>query len=490
MLEHIKEPNFILMADGYKHGHWEEIPAEVTHTYEVCVPRKSAKYSDDEIVAFGQTMIASWFSSVRITEEMIDEAEIEITEQGYNFNRRGWERISRELDGKLPLIIMGVEEGRVVKKQTPILAWTNTVPGFAWLCGDVETVIQSVMWKMTTVASICRKVRRLLKKYAEQTGTVASIDYMLHNFGDRSADGPEAAVLAAIAHAALFDGSDCTQTNSYIKKLYRTSKPATSSIEATEHYTMTSNSDCKNRDDWGAAVMLVDRLYAAVERAKRGVGVPMVSGVIDSFDDERFVRDYLGTRLHDRIVNSGGRLIARPDSGDPTTKPGQIATILAEKFGYVKNDKDYAVLHSSVGVIQGDGLNIDTVEDVLIGYINYGFSLDGFCLGMGSGITHDGRRDDFSFSVKAIANCLNSTRWEAIIKDPKTDNGKKSLSGLIRCREDKNGNLETYDVLEFGNSYFLLEAEYSGGWKIWFKNGYRVNRQSFDEVRARAREGL
>lgn len=497
MLQHLLQENFILMADGYKTCHWQQIPSNVAYTYTVMVPRKIAPYAD-EIVAAGQNMIASFLSSVRITEDMVDEAQLEIEAQGYEFYRDGWMQIVRHHDGKLPLMLFGVEEGRIVSPQTPILGWINSKPGFAWLCGDVETIIQSIGWKMTTVASICRKIRTTLHEVAQKTDTVSDISYMLHNFGDRGADGPEAAVIAGIAHAMLFDGSDCLQTNRYIKKLYRTQKNYTSSIVASEHYTMTSNSDCYNKDDYMAAAMMVQQLETAVERTKRGIGIPFVSAVIDTFDDVRFVSEYFGTNkekisaefsnLKDRIINSGGRMICRPDSGDPTKKPGEIGQLLANSFGFTTNAAGYNVLHPAVGVIQGDGLTINTFKDVLEGWINSGFSLDNFCMGMGSGITHDGRRDDFSFSVKAIANKLNNGDWVSLIKDPKTDAGKKSLSGLARCIENPNGELEIINNLKlFGGEISMWMDQ--PGWRNYLADGYREYRQSFDDVRNRARSG-
>lgn len=485
MLEHLKPFNFILAADGYKANHFAETSLDVKQKWTVIVPRKPSKYAT-EIVAAGTTMLASVFASVRIEEWMIDEAEREITAQGYDFNRQGWTIICRMMDGKLPLRVYGVEEGRVVKPQTPIVGIVNTHDSFGWLSTYVETFSQSLVWKMSTVASICRKVRKTLEHYCEQVGTdKAAVNYMLHNFGDRGADSPhEAAVLAGMAHAMIFDGSDCLRANGYIKTLYNTTKNYTSSIEATEHSVMCEHSDAKNRDDFGAAVMAVERLEACVARSKRGTGLPFMSVVIDTYNAYRFVDNYLGIQLHDRIVNSGGRLICRPDSGNPNEEPGKIGNILSELFGYTVNDQKYKVLNPCVGVIQGDGIRIDTFEDVVLGWINAGFSLDNFCLGMGSGVTHDGARDDFSFSFKAIASRRGDT-WEPELKDPITDSGKKSLSGLVRCREDVNGELEVYDALHEGNVYSMWTE--SPGWRLYFEDGWKMYVPTFDEVRDRAR---
>lgn len=489
MLEHLLQANFILQADGYKACHWQQIPENADYAYTVMVPRGLPHYAD-EIVAAGQNMIASYFASVRITEEMVDEAQLEIEAQGYEFHREGWMRIVRELDGKLPLRIFGVEEGRIIAPQTPMMGWINTVPGFAWLVGDIETVVQCIGWKMTTVASICRSVRKTLRHYADITGTTSDISYMLHNFGDRGADSPEAAVLAAISHAMLFDGSDCLQTNRYIKKLYRTQKNYTSSIVASEHFTMTLNSDCANKDDFGAAVMMVEQLEKVVQRVNEtGIGIPLASVVIDTFDDVRFADEYLGQRLKDRIINSGGRLIGRPDSGNPTEKPAEIGTIFRNRFGATTNDQGFDVLHPAIGVIQGDGVIVDTHEEIIKGWVfDGGFTLDGFCLGMGSGVTHDGRRDDFGFSVKSIAYKKRNGHWVSLLKDPKTDSGKKSLTGLARCRETETGELEIIDNLKAYGSEFDIWVD-QPGWRNYFETGFRMFRQPFEDVRKRARVG-
>jgi nicotinic acid phosphoribosyltransferase len=177
----------------------------------------------------------------------------------------------------------------------------------------------------------------------------------------------------------------------------------------------------------------------------------------------------------------------RPDSGDPTVEPGLVGHDLKNTFGYTVNEKGKFVLAPSVGVIQGDGIRVDTFEGVVRGWIDAGFSLDNFALGMGSGVTHDGARDDFSFSFKATANCANGY-WERLMKDPNTDPTKKSLCGLVYCMEDRDGNLKVYDALDSGEKYDGGELFKTGpGWRSFYKDGFRQYRQSFDDVRARAR---
>lgn len=488
MLSSIKPFNFIIACDSYKTGHWRQMKRGTTKSYVAIVPRKVSKYSN-KIVAMGQTFLAHFLSTVIITMDMIDEAEIEITQQGYEFNRSGWEHIVINHGGRLPLAMYGVEEGRVVNPQTPIVGIFNTDTQSAWLPTYVETISQSIVWKMSTVASLCRSIKITIKDFIELTGAdMSMLDYKLHNFGDRGADSPnEAPVIAGIAHAALFSGSDCTRANGYIKKLYNTTKAYTSSVEATEHSVMCANSTAADRDDWGAALMSIERLHAVVARAAQGIGIPLISVVIDTYDSRRFVRDYIGTRLKNEVINSGGIYCFRPDSGDPTIEPGLVGMDIESTFGVDINAKGYKVLKPYNAVIQGDGNRIDTYRSVIQGWVDAGFSLDRFTLGMGSGITHDNARDDFSFSMKAIAN-LVSEKWERLSKDPITDPGKKSLSGLVRCKEDADGQLIVYDALVDGNMYTFEKS--TPGWQCWVKDGFRQYRQTFDDVRKRANEGV
>jgi nicotinamide phosphoribosyltransferase len=483
MLQFIKQFNFILACDSYKVGHWQELPPGTLKSYAVIVPRKPSKYAT-EIVAMGQTYVANFLSTVRITQDMVNEAEIEVNQQGYEFNREGWEIIVNEFNGALPLAVYAVEEGRIIKPQTPLLGIVNTDDRFAWLPTYVETVTQSTVWKMSTVASICRTCRTTIKQYMEMTGAnMDMLGYKLHNFGDRGADSPdEAPVIAGIAHAALFDGSDCTRANGYIKRLFNTDNAFTSSVEATEHSVMCANSDMSIRDDFGAAEMAVKRLYAVVERTKRGIGIPLLSVVIDTYNSRRFVRNYMGGVFKQKIQDSGGVIVFRPDSGDPQIEPSMVAKDVEDTFGATTNAKGYKVLAPCTSVIQGDGIRIDTFEGVLKGWTDAGYSMDSFLLGMGGGVTHNGSRDDFSFSMKAVA-IQNETGWRRLLKEPNTDIGKKSLSGLVRNVISATGELEVVDCTSNPDSFF----ESSEGWRLWSKNGVRKNFQSFFEVRERAR---
>lgn len=487
MLELIKPFNIILWCDTYKLSHWEEIPGQTKKLLAAVVARKGLPYTD-EIVAVGQTFLAEVFSKARLTQEMIDEAELEVNEQGYAFNRLGWEYILRQYDGRIPLTMFGVEEGRVVKPQTPILDVTVLDDdNLAWLVPYFEPVIQSVMWSMTTTATYCRYMRGRMEYYTRLTGgNLDLLDYKVHNFGDRGANSPdETPVLKGIAHAVLFSGSDCTRVNRYIKTMYNTSKAYTSSVEATEHTTMCLNSNAEERDDFGAMKMVMRRLHAVVKRAANGIGLPIISAVPDTYDDERFVTQYVA-EFKEEIEQSGGRLVVRPDSGIPEEKLPQVLGWLENIFNAKVNAAGYRNLPGCIGALYGDGMNPETFEPVVKAATDAGYCTDNYLLGQGAGITNFGGRDDLSFSMKTIAEC-RVDGWHRVLKEPKSDMKKKSLSGLVRCREDEQGNLQVFDAMADGSVYEMFTP--APGHRRWLNEGRREWRQQFDDVRARAKVG-
>ena len=86
MFDTVLESNFILAVDSYKLGHLDHLPKGAQRCHNNIVPRKP--FSDeehciyiDEVVVLGPQVVAAILASVRITDAMIDEAEIEITEQ-------------------------------------------------------------------------------------------------------------------------------------------------------------------------------------------------------------------------------------------------------------------------------------------------------------------------------------------------------------------------------------------------------------------------
>ncbi len=493
MLNTVLDDNFILIADSYKVGHIDHLPVGTLRSHSNIVARKPFVDKEhgieiNEVVVLGPQVVSQILASIKITDEMIDEAEIEINEQGYDFHRAEWEAI-RDL-GHLPLLLRAVPEGAILPVGLPIMTIENTVDGFAWLPAYVETWVQDIVWTMTTLASKMRWLRKHVDKFTAGTGTDHEYgEYMIHNFGDRGAGGQDRAIMAAMSHAVFFSGSDCLRANRYLKSYYKAKGPVLSSVDANEHSTVCANSDCENKDDSAAFEMSLKTLERAVARSKRGIGVPVASCLIDTFDDERYIKKFLLPNVK-RIEAIGGRYVSRPDSGNAIEKPIEVVNWLRSGL---REQKIYGTITlgdfwhgpAYLGTIQGDGLKLWDFPTLFRRAEEEKLAADNFIFGFGGGYTNGSTRDDFSFSMKATANQRADGTWVDLQKDPKSDHGKKSLKGRCTVVRDEDGKLS-------------LGPLYSDADKTWWQsnlgdimrpiyNNGETHTETFEQIRARAR---
>ncbi|BAQ02831.1 putative nicotinate phosphoribosyltransferase [Klebsiella phage K64-1] len=482
--------NFILNCDSYKIQHRKMLKKHVDGYYSTIVPRKSSPHSNHVVVAGLQYTINTYIN-IQITKEDVDEAEIEIREQGSRFDRTIWDKIVNEFGGKVPVKISAIKEGTVVPVQS-VVCVVEAKDEFAFLASYIETCIQRGVWYSSTVASECRAMKKILADVMQRHAGHKNVDYHFHNFGDRSATCFEHAYVAGMAHAIMFNGSDSLTSNRYIKAHYNTTKAYLSSVDATEHSVMCSNSDAEHRNDYGAAVMAVDHWEEQVTMWEEdGLGVPVTSCVIDTYNDYRFVRDFIGTKLKDRIVEigkRGGRFVLRPDSRIPKEICIDVIEILMEKFGYTINEHGYKVLPPYIGVIQGDGVNFDSIHEILDILDEKKLSLENIVFGCGTKLVNPERgRDLYSWSMKGTAQHVEDEReWQDLFKDPAGEPGKRSHKGRVvtwKCKVSGKIFVDR-DDLDKINHFIenLLVPMYDCG-KI-------MNFSTFDEVRERANAGI
>lgn len=92
-------------------------------------------------------------------------------------------------------------------------------------------------------------------------------------------------------------------------------------------------------------------------------------------------------------------MVLRPDSGDPTEAVLMGLKAAEKTFGAIKNSKGYKVL-KGVGVIQGDGINYNTMSKIIDAVIAEGYSAETVTFGMGGGLLQRVNRDTMSFATK------------------------------------------------------------------------------------------
>ena len=403
------------MADSYKYSHNLQTPPGTEFITSYACARGADDPDYTHSIPFGMQMALKKYFVTPITMEEVEYAKELIEAHGEPFNYDGWKSIVEELDGKLPLSIESVPEGTPLEIGNVMFQVSNTVKGFAWLTSFVETVLlRDGGWYGTTVATNSWTIKRLMKEYHEKSGSVQGVDFKLHDFGCRGVSSNESAEIGGLAHLINFMGSD-TVTALVAGRRYYNEPMAAFSIIASEHSTITPWGEENENKAHGNMVSLIQ---------PGGI----VASVCDSFDIYRTVRDIIGGELKEAIENSGGTFVVRPDSGDPLTVPIEIIEILMKKFGYTTNDKGYRTLPDYIRVIQGDGINKDSIKEILANLDKAKLTLDNMAFGMGGALLQGINRDTLQFAMKANSITIDGVKQD-VFKRPVGDTGKASKAG-------------------------------------------------------------
>ena len=105
--------------------------------------------------------------------------------------------------------------------------------------------------------------------------------------------------------------------------------------------------------------------------------------------------------------------------------------ILFDIFGGTVNNRGYKVLNPKIGLIYGDGMNCKTVKDILRRMECNRFASSNVVFGIGSMQYQYVTRDTHSFAIKATWCQMKDGTARNLIKNPKTDPDKKSLTGYF-----------------------------------------------------------
>lgn len=459
--------NFILNTDSYKASHFKQYPLHTSEVVSYIEPRTGGDF--DKCVFFGLQMFLKEYLSQPVTKEDVDEAEAFFTGHGEPFNREGWDYIVNMLGGKLPVEIVAVPEGTVVPTGNVVVQVRNTDPKCFWLTSYVETALLRAVWYPTTVATLswhCRQIiyDALVRSSDDPEG---QISFKLHDFGSRGVSSNESAGLGGAGHLVNFMGSDTVEGVRYANYYYKAGMAAFS-IPAAEHSTITSWGKAGERD-----------AYENMIKQFGGKG-KLVAVVSDSYDLDHAVDKLWGGELRKMVLEMGGTLVVRPDSGDPATIVLRTVRKLGEAFGTKRNAKGYLVLNPAVRVIQGDGINIRSIGEILNTLMNAGYSAENVAFGMGGQLLQGVNRDTMRWAMKCNQITVDGVVRE-VFKNPATDPSKASKKGalaLIRM----NGRLITVPEA----SLQLKEAA-ENVLRPVFRNGDLFNETTFDEVRKLAR---
>jgi len=452
--------SILLNADSYKFSQFNQYPEGTEYIYSY-IESRGGKY--DETVFFGLQAFIKEYLTQPITWDDIDEAEAIILAHGEPFNREGWEYILNEHDGYLPVEIKAVPEGTVVPVYNVLVSIINTDPKCYWLTSFLETALLRAVWYPTTVATNSREIKKVILDALERTGTPGDIAFKLHDFGARGVSSLESAGIGGAAHLVNFMGTDTVEALLFARRYYGADM-AGFSVPSMEHSTVTS---------WGRKGE-VDSYRNMVKKNGKPGGI--VSAVSDSYDIYEACRMW-GTELKQDIIDSGATLVVRPDSGHPATVVFDCMCILADHFGYTTNEKGYDVLNN-VRILQGDGINIESIKEILELLEANDFSADNVVFGQGGALLQIVNRDDQKFAMKASAIRVNG-EWRDVFKDPITDPGKRSKKGRLKLIQGSTGSYTTWNIYDSWNWPDVLQTI--------FIEGDTPMPQTFEEIRERAK---
>lgn len=439
--------NLLLKTDAYKFGgHADQYPQGTNKIYSYMMARSDKKYK--ECVFFGlQYYIKKYLKP--ITQQNVEEAICyyqEIFGQDCPQHiRKRW--IDLFLLGYLPLEIKAVSEGTVLPVKNVMCTITNTHPDFYWLVGYVESLLLKV-WNTITVATFSREIKKLCLFYLKDTSDNAEnlIDYMVHDFGYRGCSSDETAALSGAAHLVNFKGTDTITAVKLIADYYQnidqghTDDSIGMSIPASEHSVMCAYGE--------------ENELQAFERMLELYPTGTVSIVSDTYNLWNVMTKFT-MKLKDKILAREGKVIFRPDSGDPIkiicgdeneegpARKGCLR-LLDNVFGHTVNAKGYKLLNSKVGLVYGDGMYYERYENMLKTMKEMGYATSNLVIGMGGLLLQQHNRDELDIAFKATYCEINGL-GKNIYKRPVTDKKKNSHKGLMYLTYTREDGFYTKD---------------------------------------------
>lgn len=307
--------NPALLADFYKISHRIQYPVGTEKIYSTWTPRMSRIARVDEVVVFGIQAMCLQLLYEFFNDNFFNKPKEEIVndytrtiKHTLGVQSPDTKHIEDLHDlGYLPIKVMAIREGVSVPLRCPMMTIENTNPKYFWLTNFLETIISNYLWKPMTSATIARQYRKILDFYAQETSSNPGfVQFQGHDFSMRGMSGLESAITSGAGHLTSFVGTDTIPAIPWLEKYYKANietELVGCSVNATEHSVMcASGSD----DEFGTYKRLINDVYPT----------GIVSIVSDTWDLWHVITDTL-PKLKSDIMNRDGKVVIRPDSGDP-----------------------------------------------------------------------------------------------------------------------------------------------------------------------------
>lgn len=391
--------NSLMLTDGYKTSHHRMYPENTTFVYSNFTPRSNryAPAGCDMLVNIGQQALlkkihnhfkVNFFDRdcEEVCAEMAEEMEMYLGEP-YHIGHF----IDLHNAQCLPIEVKALEEGTLVPMKVPTLTVCNTQPltgvVFHWITNYLEVVLSTEGWVMPTSATIALNYRRVLHEACMKTNpeSIDFIKFQGHDFSMRGMGSIDAAINSGLGHAAVFLGSDTLPVIPAARKYYHAEGPVIHSVNATEHSVMCA----------GGKEDEIETFRELMRKFPSGI----LSIVSDTWDLWH-VCTHILPALRDEIMARDGKIVIRPDSGNPVDivcgtlaiqnvranmHPSEkgVVELLWEVFGGTESSTGYKVLDSHIGVIYGDSITIDRCKAICERLEAKGFASTNVVFGIG-----------------------------------------------------------------------------------------------------------
>jgi nicotinamide phosphoribosyltransferase len=332
------EMNPFLMTDWYKVGHPFQYPKGTITVYSNLTARKSRMPGVDKVVVFGfqhffQEYLIDYFNRnffYRPKGAVMFEYKHRVR-TALGFDLPSYQHIEDIHDlGYLPVEIKILPEGSVVDVRVPMLTIKNTHPKFFWVTNFLETLLSCSTWQAITSATIAFEYKKLLLHYAEETGMPTEfVQWQGHDFSMRGMSSFESCAISGAGHLLSFNGTDTIPSIELLEQYYGADADKEiigGSIPATEHAVMCAGTGVEG--EFNTFKRLITETYPNGP----------VAIVSDTFNLWDVLTDFM-PRLKDEIMARDGKLVIRPDSGDPVDII--CGSIQPDEFIKIEEGEDY-----------------------------------------------------------------------------------------------------------------------------------------------------
>lgn len=406
-------------TDFYKLGHAMSMNPEVDSVTSYMEPRVGAKYA--ELCFFGSTAKVQDSFLQQVTEDMIHECERRAkASSGFDmFQSEVWRKVAKL--GYLPMRIMAVPEGTVVPNGNVLMKFKETEPWFAKSVNGLESNLMHVR-ATTDICTRAFNIKRAILPYFKKSSDITDLvmPVAVNDFGYRGGKWHEASAFCGAGFLVHFNGSDNLPAETVLMDYYNLEDGYLQSVWATEHCDALSFGRNNELD------------YVKHQLTKSNPK-QIVSIVMDAYDQDNFAKEIA---CHPEIVElikaRTGRVVFRPDTDIPLNNMLKYSEILSATYGLSYNGKEYKVIGSNVGLLQGDGMNEHTIPELYRDYTNNHWAADNIITGSGGGLLEvNADRDLNRWAIKPCQMSKNGV-VENVAKTPKSDMSKASKCGDVK----------------------------------------------------------